>query len=183
MKYLKKKGVIKEVEHNQKNNEAGQNAFDFQTTITQYVSEIEKINSELTHAKVKVVHKNETLIKLKEEVETLIKNSSDLNYAKHLRKLLNILDTELGENDSWENFVLNFDKSHNDFLQRIKNSYPHLSPKDLKLCAYLRMNMSSKEIAPLLNISVRGVEIGRYRIRKKVGLENYQNLNEFMMTF
>ena len=59
--------------------------------------------------------------------------------------------------------------------------HPDLVPNDLKLCAYLRMNMNSKEMASLLNISLRGVEIRRYRLRKKLNLEHDKNLVEFLM--
>ncbi|WP_373921469.1 helix-turn-helix transcriptional regulator, partial [Prolixibacter sp. NT017] len=69
------------------------------------------------------------------------------------------------------------------FFRRLKNEYPSLTPSDLKLCAYLRLNLATKEIAPLLNISVRGVEIRRYRLRKKLELPQEKNLVEFMMEF
>jgi DNA-binding CsgD family transcriptional regulator len=63
----------------------------------------------------------------------------------------------------------------------LKNRYPLLTASDLKLCAYVRMNLSSKEIAQLMNISIRGVEIGRYRLRKKLGLPTETNLFEFLL--
>ena len=66
-------------------------------------------------------------------------------------------------------------------FKNLMNHYPDLTPGDLKLCAYLKMNLSSKEIAVLLNISTRGVEIRRYRLRKKLNLEHDKNLVEFLM--
>lgn len=86
------------------------------------------------------------------------------------------------END-WEQFVYHFDQVHSGFFQRLRQQYPELTPRDHRLCAYLRMNLSTKDIAPLLNISVRGVEISRYRLRKKLGLTGDDNLGEFMMNF
>jgi DNA-binding CsgD family transcriptional regulator len=83
--------------------------------------------------------------------------------------------------DDWDSFAQNFDAVHNEFLSRLKAKHPNLSPSDLKLCAYLKLNLTTKEIAPLLNISVRGVEISRYRLRKKLDLANDVNLNDFMM--
>jgi FixJ family two-component response regulator len=85
--------------------------------------------------------------------------------------------------DDWESFARHFDQVHTDFIKRLKEKYPQLSPKDLKLCAYLRMNLVSKEIAPLLNISVRGVEISRYRLRKKMQLHAEVNLTDYMIHF
>jgi len=153
------------------------------TNETEFLNEIDRINFELTQAKLKVVHKNETLSKLKEEVSQLLNESNNDSSKKQLKSMVRLLERELIEDDSWENFALNFDKAHNDFLTRIKTEYPNLSPKDLKICVYLRMNMTTKEIAPLLNISIRGVEIGRYRIRKKIGIDSQVNLNDFMMRF
>ncbi len=83
--------------------------------------------------------------------------------------------------DNWEHFAHHFDKVHTDFLVLLKNRYPNLTASELKLCAYLRMNLSSKEIAQLMNISIRGVEIGRYRLRKKLGISKDTNLFEFLL--
>jgi FixJ family two-component response regulator len=85
--------------------------------------------------------------------------------------------------EDWEQFSQYFDQVHEDFLKRLREAYPQLTPKDQRLCTYLKMNLSTKEIAPLLNISVRGVEISRYRLRKKMELPTEINLNEFMMKY
>ena len=87
------------------------------------------------------------------------------------------------EEDDWQNFSFHFDQVHHNFIARIKEDYPVLSPTDLKLCAYLRLNLTTKEIAPLLNISPRGVEISRYRLRKKLNLDGDVNLNTFMIGY
>ncbi|MFM8449201.1 MAG: helix-turn-helix transcriptional regulator, partial [Haliscomenobacter sp.] len=72
---------------------------------------------------------------------------------------------------------------HAHFLRRLKERFPQITPKDQKLCAYLRLNLSSKEIAPLLGISVRSVEVSRYRLRRKLDLESEDNLTEFLLQF
>ncbi|MEQ9265731.1 MAG: hypothetical protein RLN81_10950, partial [Balneolaceae bacterium] len=76
-----------------------------------------------------------------------------------------------------------YDQAHGNFFKRLKETYPQLTPSDLRLCAYLRMNLASKEIAPLLNISVRGVEERRYRLRKRLDITTDTNLTELIMTF
>jgi DNA-binding CsgD family transcriptional regulator len=76
---------------------------------------------------------------------------------------------------------MHIEQIYEDLFKKLKESCPELTPRELSLCAYLRMNISSKEIATLMNISVRGVEIGRYRIRKKLGLDREANLTEFMI--
>ena len=78
-------------------------------------------------------------------------------------------------------FNLHIEQVYQELFKKLKESYPDITPRELKLCAYLRMNISSKEIATLMNISARGVEIGRYRIRKKLNLDHDANLIEFMM--
>lgn len=83
-------------------------------------------------------------------------------------------------NEDWDRFAARFDEINNDFLKNLKERYPVLTGNDLKLCAYLQLNMSSKEIAQLLNISLRGVEIGRYRLRKKLQLPTEKSITEFL---
>ncbi|HEX5668445.1 MAG TPA: LuxR C-terminal-related transcriptional regulator, partial [Chitinophagaceae bacterium] len=83
-------------------------------------------------------------------------------------------------NDSWEKFALHFDEVNDNYLKNLKSKFPKLTSSDLKICAYLKLNLSSKEIAQLTNISVRGVEISRYRLRKKLGLSSEQSITAFL---
>ncbi|MEM6879372.1 MAG: LuxR C-terminal-related transcriptional regulator, partial [Bacteroidota bacterium] len=76
-----------------------------------------------------------------------------------------------------------FEEVHEAFLTRLRQTHPKLTSGDLKLAAYLRMNLSSKEIAPLLHISIRGIENKRYRLRTKLGLDSRTNLNEYLAKF
>jgi AraC family chitin signaling transcriptional activator len=82
--------------------------------------------------------------------------------------------------NEWKSFETNLLKSNESFVQKISHKYPNLTPKDIKLCIYLKMNLSSKEIAPLMNISFRGVELHRYRLRKKLDISNEINICNFM---
>ncbi len=69
---------------------------------------------------------------------------------------------------------------HNNFMKRLSADYPALTLSERKMCAYIRMHLSTKEIAPLLNISVRGAETMRYRLRHKLGLDKNASLTEFL---
>ena len=80
-------------------------------------------------------------------------------------------------------FEESFNQLHDNFFKRLKQHYPDLTPGDLKLAAYLKMNLSSKEIAALLNISLRGIENKRYRLRRKMNLEPDDNLTEILINF
>jgi len=87
------------------------------------------------------------------------------------------------EEEDWAIFETNFDRIHENFFRILHLKYPVLTSNDLRLCAYLCLNLSSKDMAHLLNISLKGVEVGRYRIRKKIGLPSTKSLSEFMIEF
>ena len=146
-------------------------------------TEIQFKNQELASTTMHLLQKSETLNKIRTHLQKIQTNSKDKETDKELKKLFNLIDNDIQLEDDWKRFSKHFDQVHRNFLQRLKETYPILSPKDLKLSAYLRMNLSTKEIAPLLNISIRGVEIGRYRLRKKLELTKETNLNEFMIHF
>ena len=76
-----------------------------------------------------------------------------------------------------------FDAVHTGFLQKLQKDYPGVTPQELKLSAYLRMNLSTKEIANLMQITPRSVEVARYRLRKKLALDTEANLASFMMNY
>jgi len=143
-------------------------------------SEIEFKNSELASAAMNLVQKKEFLLKVKEELTRLNKSGKDMVEIVEIKKILRLLSEEKKINEEWEQFSIHFNKVHADFLTIIKERYPTINQPELKLCAYLIMNLSSKEIAQLMAISVRGVEISRYRLRKKLHIPTEVNLFEFL---
>jgi ligand-binding sensor domain-containing protein/DNA-binding CsgD family transcriptional regulator/cbb3-type cytochrome oxidase subunit 3 len=143
-------------------------------------SEIEFKNSELASSAMNLVQKKEFLLKVKEELQRLNKPGKEVVEAVEIKKLLRLLTEEKKINEEWEQFSMHFNKVHADFLTVIKDRYPTINQQELKLCAYLIMNLSSKEIAQLMAISVRGVEISRYRLRKKLQIPTEVNLFEFL---
>ena len=146
-------------------------------------SEIAHKNNQLADYTMNVIRKNEVLMKVKEELE-MQKNDLGDRYPKYLYdKLIRILDASISSEDEWNAFEYHFDQTHENFFKRLKQNYMDLTPGDLKLCAYLRMNLSSKELAPLLNISTKSVEVHRSRLRKKLRLTARDNLVEFLLKF
>ncbi len=85
--------------------------------------------------------------------------------------------------NNWKRFAENFDLVYENYLMRLSERFPNLTISDKKLCAYLKMDLSSKDIAPLLNMSFRSVEMSRYRLRKKMVLDRDINLSEFLQNF
>jgi len=138
-------------------------------------------DKELANQTMDLIRKNKFLVKIKEELEKLKKSSSDESLKDKITSLINKIDKDIDHKKQWEIFETAFDEVHEDFLSRLKEQYPNLTPKELKLCAYLRMNISTKEIAPLMNISIRGVEICRYRVRKKLNIDRDQNLTRMII--
>ncbi len=138
-------------------------------------------NKELGSYAMHLVQKSEILLTLKAQLEKLKKEVPEIHKSE-VRELVKTIESDILLDEEWEKFEHHFDEVHEKFLRQLREKYPELTAKDKKLCAYLRMNLSTKEIAPLMGISVRGVEIGRYRLRKKLNLASETNLNEFMMS-
>ncbi len=143
--------------------------------------QIQAKNQELASNTVHLLQKSEILQKLKSEIKKIAKEANDAETAKKLRGIVRKISSDERSGAGWEDFTRHFDQVHEQFLQRLREKYPQLTPKDHKLCAFLRINLSSKEIAPLMNISVRSVEVARYRLRKKLALENDVNLVAFIV--
>jgi len=123
------------------------------------------------------------LVKIRVLTDKIDAHTRNSPAARDIAQLQQLLKEDQQLESDWEQFAFHFDQVHHDFLKRLQQQYPQLSAKDQRLCAYLRLNLSTKEIAPLMNISIRGLEISRYRLRKKLQLEPEVNLNEFMAQF
>jgi len=136
--------------------------------------DIENKNRELAISTMSLIKKNEFL----NTIKTAIKQE---NTPQGINKVIRIIDKNINNTDDWKLFKEAFDNADKDFLKLVKQKHPNLTPNDLKLCAYLRLNLSSKEIAPLLNISPRSVEVKRYRLRKKMNLPQKSSLANYIL--
>ncbi|MFT5242768.1 MAG: AraC family chitin signaling transcriptional activator [Psychroserpens sp.] len=130
---------------------------------------------ELAVSAMSLNNKNELLAFIKDDLKKTDDN-------KNLKSVISTITKNITGNDSWSVFKEAFENTDKEFLKKIKGAHPSLTPSDLRLCAYLRLNLSSKEIAPLLNISVRSVEIKRYRLRKKMDLSHEHGLVEYILS-
>jgi DNA-binding CsgD family transcriptional regulator len=136
---------------------------------------------ELANSAMNIVYKNELLQKISDEINDFKDSSGKKLSEDQLKKIHKVIGEGMSDDRDWNVFENSFNEAHENFFKKLKHGHPDLVPNDLKLCAYLRMNMSSKEMASLLNISLRGVEIRRYRLRKKLNLEHDKNLVEFLI--
>lgn len=142
----------------------------------QLSQDVDNKNRELAVSTMSLNSKNELLAFIKEDLKKTAQNDSS-----NIKSVISTINKNITEEDSWNVFKEAFDNADKDFLKRIKQMHPALTPNDLRLCAYLRLNLSSKEIAPLFNISVRSVEIKRYRLRKKMDLQHENGLVEYIL--
>ncbi len=149
----------------------------------------EKLNAELSFksqelatSTMSIIKKNEFLLELKDAILKQKEELGDHIQDKYHSLLIKKIDSNISSLDDWNVFEIHFERAHEKFLQKMMSRYPTLNHSDLRLCAYLRMNLTSKEIAPLLRISYRGVENHRYKLRKKLHLKTEENLTDFILS-
>jgi AraC family transcriptional regulator, chitin signaling transcriptional activator len=131
-------------------------------------------NRELAISTMSTIKKNEALNNIKQELLN-IPNTPAVN------DVVKLIDETMNDIKDWKFFEEAFNSADKDFFKKVKELHPELTANDLRLCVYLRLNLSSKEIAPLLNISTRSVEIKRYRLRKKINLDKQTKLNDYFI--
>lgn len=154
-----------------------QNVYELEISKT----EIDYKNTELATSAMHLLQKAELLSKIKQELSALMKNVPSKDGIEEIKKMIKILNEDDKKEEEWNHFSQHFDKVHSDFISKVKELHPKISGNDLKLCAMIRMNLSSKEIAQLMNISLKGVELSRYRLRKKLALETSTNLFDYLI--
>lgn len=164
-----------EIEHNEKQITQLQNE--------KLEADIRYKNKELATTTMHLYKRGRLLGKIKDDLFTGVQKLKTKEEKSDFNKLLKLITEEEKRDSDWEQFSIHFDEVHNNFLSNIKKAYSELSPADLKICAYLKMNLSSKEIAQLLNLSLKGVESARYRLRKKLGISFETNLSGFVQNF
>jgi AraC family chitin signaling transcriptional activator len=138
--------------------------------------EIQSKSSQVAGKSLSIAKQSEMI----DNIQDILDTETDFNKLKsEIKKAIKINSVNKNE---WESFETNLNQIHNEFIINLTKKYPNLTSKDIKLCIYLKMNLSSKEIAPMMNISFRGVELQRYRLRKKLSLTQEENLSKFLLT-
>ncbi|GAA3653099.1 helix-turn-helix and ligand-binding sensor domain-containing protein [Flavivirga jejuensis] len=143
-------------------------------------NEIKLKSKQLANTAIALVKKNESMLEIKSE---LVKNKTGFDNILMYKRLLRKIDNSIGHEDEWEIFEYNFNQVHEEFFNQLKTKHPQLTHKDLKICAYIKMNLLTKEIAPLMNVSIRGLETHRYRLKRKLNLENDKSLADYLRNF
>jgi DNA-binding CsgD family transcriptional regulator/ligand-binding sensor domain-containing protein len=139
-------------------------------------------DKELVNNSLQVVKKNKILNGIIHKLKDIRTESLDETAKFHLSKLNKSIIKEVNTDHSWKDLEKHIKNVHFEFLKRLKEKYPTISPRELDLSTYLLMNMSTKEIAEIMNISTGGVELARYRLRKKLDLNKKENLTGFLLS-
>jgi AraC family transcriptional regulator, chitin signaling transcriptional activator len=140
--------------------------------------DVDTKSRELAVSTMSLIKKDELLSLIKED----LKKTSDEASSRSIKSVITTITKNISNDNTWNVFKEAFDTADKDFLKKVKLAHASLTPNDLRLCAYLRLNLSSKEIAPLLNISVRSIEIKRYRLRKKMELPHEKGLVDYILS-
>lgn len=153
----------------------------------QLETELKHRQSELGDSTMNLMRKNDMLqaldAQLDELSESVRREDAKAKITQKIKDIRRDVQNNINEDEGWDKFEENFNLVYEDFMKRLTKAFPDLKMNDRKLCAYLRMGLSSKEMASLLNTSVRSIETARYRLRKKLGMEQGDNLTEFIQSF
>ena len=144
-------------------------------------SELKAKSREIASTTMNLLSKNKILSDIKEELSVQKHELGSAYPDKYYRKMVAAIDSQISNEQDWKLFQENFDRIHGNFFQILKSRYPSLTDSDLRFCSFFCMAMSSKEIASMMNISLKGVEAARYRIRKKLQLPSEISLTSFLM--
>jgi PAS domain S-box-containing protein len=145
-----------------------------------YRDEIAGKDRELISSLIQIAQKNEMVLYLRKNLLT-IRNSLQAPTQKKVSDMLQKIDEHQRKQlFNWEDFKLHFEKVHQGFFTRLIGKYPALTSKDQRLCAYIHLGLSTKDISGLVNITPESAEIGRIRLRKKLGLDRSHNLSTFL---
>lgn len=149
--------------------------------------ELKHKSSELSDSAMNLVRKNDMLQAIDQNMEQLSESvrreEAKARLVKKIGDIRKEIKMHMNDDDNWNKFEENFNLVYDNFSQKIMEAFPQLKKSDLKLCVYLRMGLSSKEMASLLNTSVRSIETARYRLRKKLDIDTGSNLTDFIQSF
>jgi len=147
---------------------------------SKHKQEIEFKNKEMVLNVMSLMKKNEMLAELSEKIVSIEKQTTSSESKETIKKIaIELQKSQAGE--IWQEFSVRFKEVHGDFYQRLLHKFPGLTPNELKLCAFLRLNMTTKDISELTGQRVSSLETARYRLRQKLGIANSeQNLITFL---
>ena len=146
-------------------------------------AELQNKNNELSLQTSALVKRNQAIQTLLDELERQKETLADRYPNKLYMRMKSLMEESLNDQADWLLFESHFNSTHQNFIDRLRQQYSDITTGDLRICCLLRMNLSTKEIASLLNVSVRAIELRRYRLRKRLSLDGDTNLIDFLMNY
>ena len=183
------KSLLEQKKQLQQNNEELRNEhFESEKEIlrlkqSQMETEISYKSKELASLTLNISYKNEILIQIIDQLKAVILEMKTQKSALQLKNIISQIERDLNIEDDWKQFELHFDEVHENFLKRLQEKYPSLKPPSIRLCAYIRMKMTNKQIASLMKMSIENVSKSRLRLKDKLGLEEGVKLTDFIDNF
>lgn len=181
LKNLRKSFRLKELENANLAEKIKYDELQNKLELLRFQTELESKNKELTTISLQLVNKNKVLSDIS-SISSKQYNSGTID-SETYKGLQKIVSDNINSDREWENFKGLFEKVHSGFITGLKLNFPELSENELRLCAYLKINLQNKEIARILNVNPSTVVTSRYRIRKKLKLENKTVLEDFLRNF
>ena len=142
--------------------------------------EVESQSKSLTAQTLHVIDKNQMLEGIQEKLKKILEEDPK-EQKKKIRNLIKQIDYNFSQDTDWDDFKLSFEKVHQDFFKKLNQTSQELTPGELKLASLMRMNLSSKEIASTLGISLESLRISRYRLRKKLNLQKGESMQQYLL--
>lgn len=146
------------------------------------IMELEKemMESELKKLAFNILNKNKLLIEQKNRIQSL-SNKAKVSVKEGLQKIVESIDADLDDEKDWKFIEPQIDKAYNQFILKLKQEHPDLTATEIRLAAYIRMNLTTKEICEFMNKTQRAIENDRYRLRKKIGLESNDSIQSYFL--
>ena len=143
--------------------------------------EIRHKKKQLASTTMHLLDKNEFLQNIQNEINELMLSEGGKKIKPKLKRIVKEIEKNKNEENHWGKFELHFNEVNDGFTKKLISQFPDISPLEIRLSVYLKMNLSTKEIANLSHVTARAIEMSRYRLRKKLGLKKEMNLIDFLM--
>jgi DNA-binding CsgD family transcriptional regulator len=144
---------------------------------------LQEKNQKLLELTIRTGKENELYKAVSKKLKIMLKSGKTAFSQDDLQEIQQAMEQLRGKTDNWEIFKQKFSAVHKDFFDKLEAAHPGLTKTELKFCAYLRIRMTSQQIASVMNISMEAIRKSRYRIRKKLGLKTEDSLEEHINRF
>jgi len=150
--------------------------------IKELQDEVSTKTNRLSNLLIQSNKKKEVIDKINDKLKQIKENKRFAN-PRQIEKLSKMIKSNFDEKKDWLVFEVAFSETHVNFFKKLRTKHPNLTNEDLRLCAYLKVNFSSKELAPIFKITTRSVDLKKYRLKKKLNLRKEEKLQPYIMDF